>query len=205
MEEWSFFTVWGYGSILGVDKWHKVSFCLTGTMLRVFVLHRTKWINGSQTTTFANIVIRALFTLCRMCKTNLCNSALWPETSQCSEIQPWRSTVSLLCSQKWCWVNGSLHSVFVRRPVGPCRRWEPSARVSVSVLMHSSELHRLGGFGWLEQSRMPRVPRVHVCGQCAREPGGRRAIPPPCSGFIRHSGGQSEELFPGTYPALLLP
>lgn len=35
--------------------------------------------------------------------------------------------------------------------------------------------------------------------------GGRRAIPPPCSGFIWCGRGQSEELFPGTYPALLLP
>lgn len=59
---------------------------------------------------FANIVIWALFALCRICKTNHCNSALRPETSQGGEIQPWRNTMSLLCSWKWCWVNGSLHS-----------------------------------------------------------------------------------------------
>lgn len=53
-------------------------------------------------------------------------------------------------------------------------------------------------------SDAPRAACACVWAMCPRA-GGRRVIPPPCSGFIRHSGGQSEELFSGTYPALLLP
>lgn len=77
---------------------------------------------------------------------------------------------------------------------------------SLSVLMYNSVLHRFWGGLWLISTILDASSAACAC-VWAMCPGvcGKRAIPPPCSGFIWCGRGQSEELFPGTYPALLLP
>lgn len=115
--------------------------------------------------------------------------------SQCSQVRPWRNATLFLCSQKWCRVNECRHSEIAPEwQPHACRRSQPAPRMDPRLCGV-----RLGV--WLVPTPwMHRAQRV-----CGHRPGvaGRRAIPAPRGGFIWHSGGRSEEPFPGTRSCFL--
>lgn len=116
-------------------------------------------------------VIWALFTLYRICKTNLCNSAVRPEHPRVVKYSHGETPCPSSAHERGARLmeGFSVESLRgLRRAVGPCRQWEPQ---HVCLCPCQCTAWSCTGWGAVADWSSLGCIAVHVCGQCAREPG----------------------------------